>query len=97
MHERQRLNFDVIQKFIDESPDFQLKFVVSDEHDLSEIHQILDRIKRWNPADVQLMPEGTDTATLDSRAGWIADICKRTGFRYSPRLHVHLYGNARGT
>src|SRR5437016_4254381 len=33
-HERQRLNVPVIQQFIDASPDFQLKFVVSKESDL---------------------------------------------------------------
>jgi 7-carboxy-7-deazaguanine synthase len=43
------------------------------------------------------MPEGIDAATLDSRAGWIAEVCKRTGCRYCPRLHETLYGNKRGT
>ena len=47
--------------------------------------------------DVLLMPEGIDAATLQARAGWIADVCKRTGYRYCPRLHVELYGNTRGT
>src|SRR4051794_5640232 len=37
MHERQRMNVPVIQKFIDTSPDFQLKFVVSRDEDLDEI------------------------------------------------------------
>jgi 7-carboxy-7-deazaguanine synthase len=97
MHERQRLNFDVIQKFIDHAPDFQLKFVVSREEDLVEIEQILANIKGWSPADVLLMPEGTDAPTLNSRSAWLSDLCKRTGFRYCPRLHVELYGNTRGT
>jgi 7-carboxy-7-deazaguanine synthase len=96
-HERQRLNFDTIQRFIDTSPDFQLKFVVSSEADLVEIRLILDRIRGWTPADVLLMPEGTDATTLDSRAGWVSEVCKREGFRFCPRLHVHLYGNRRGT
>jgi 7-carboxy-7-deazaguanine synthase len=96
-HERQRINVPVIQQFIDSSRDFQLKFVVSDERDLSEIHALLQRLERWQPTDVLLMPEGVDTSTLDSRAEWIADVCKRTGFRYCPRLHVYLYGHARGT
>jgi 7-carboxy-7-deazaguanine synthase len=96
-HERQRINLEVIQGFIDESPEFQLKFVVSSEEDLNEIEAILARLRRWAPADVLLMPEGTDAATLRGRAGWIAGVCKRTGFRYSPRLHVELYGNTRGT
>jgi 7-carboxy-7-deazaguanine synthase len=96
-HERLRMNVPVIQQFIDASPDFQLKFVVSSESDLAEIEQILGHLRGWQPADVLLMPEGTDQPTLDSRAGWLADVCKRTGFRYCPRLHVALYGNTRGT
>lgn len=97
MHERQRMNIPVIQQFIDTAPDFQLKFVVSSEADLDEIQAVLDQLKGWKPGDVQLMPEGTDAATLDSRAGWLAHICQKTGFRYCPRLHIHLYGNTRGT
>ena len=90
-------DFDVIQQFIDTSPDFQLKFVVSSETDLLEIEEILKRIRGWKPSDVLLMPEGIDVETLQSRARWIADECKRTGFRFCPRLHVELYGNVRGT
>jgi 7-carboxy-7-deazaguanine synthase len=96
-HERLRMNVPVIQQFIDASRDFQLKFVVSSEADLPEIEQVLGQLRNWRPADVLLMPEGTDLATLDSRAGWLAEVCKRTGFRYCPRLHVALYGNTRGT
>jgi 7-carboxy-7-deazaguanine synthase len=96
-HERQRMNVDVIQKFIDHSPDFQLKFVVSSDKDLDEIQEVLEQLRKVQPSDVLLMPEGTDAQTLDSRAGWIAEICKRTGFRFCPRLHVTLYGNTRGT
>ena len=97
MHDEQRLRPDVIQQFIDTSRDFQLKFVVAQQTDLDEIDALLQQLKGWQPADVQLMPEGTDAATLQSRAVWIDEVCKRTGFRYSPRLHVLLYGNKRGT
>jgi 7-carboxy-7-deazaguanine synthase len=97
MHEKNRLNFRVIQQFIDTAPDFQLKFVVASETDLKEIEAILAQIKGWSPSDVMLMPEGTDTQTLRNRAHWISEICKRTGYRYCPRLHVELYGNTRGT
>ena len=27
---------------------------------------------------------------------WIAEICKREGYRYTPRLHVELWGARRG-
>lgn len=96
-HDRQRLNYDTIQRFIDTSPDFQLKFVVAAEQDLVEIQDVLGKVKGWEPADVLLMPEGTDQGTLRGRAGWIGEVCKETGFRYCPRLHVELYGNKRGT
>ncbi|HEX8325759.1 MAG TPA: 7-carboxy-7-deazaguanine synthase QueE [Tepidisphaeraceae bacterium] len=96
-HERQRLRPDVVQQFIDSSADFQLKFVVAGEQDLAEIHDLLGQIRGWTPSDVQLMPEGTDAVTLAGRAAWINDVCLREGFRFSPRLHVQLYGNKRGT
>jgi 7-carboxy-7-deazaguanine synthase len=97
IHEENRINVPVIQQFIDAAPDFQLKFVVSSEPDLEEIGALLEHLDGWTPEDVLLMPEGTDVETLRSRANWIGDVCKRTGFRYSPRLHVELYGNKRGT
>ena len=49
-HERQRINVPVIQQFIDTSPEFQLKFVVSDERDMSEIDELLVQLKKWSPA-----------------------------------------------
>ncbi len=97
MHETHRLNIPVIQQFIDCSPDFQLKFVVSAEPDLAEIQSVLDRLDDIAPADVLLMPEGTDRDTLGARGPWLSEVCKRTGFRYCPRLHIALYGNKRGT
>jgi 7-carboxy-7-deazaguanine synthase len=96
-HEQHRLNLPVIQQFIDTSPDFQLKFVVSDERDLTEIDSLLRQLTCWQPSDVLLMPEGIDADTLASRAGWISEICKRTGYRFCPRLHIALYGNQRAT
>jgi 7-carboxy-7-deazaguanine synthase len=97
MHDRQRLNIPVLQRFIDTAPDFQLKFVVSNETDMAEIKELLRQLHGWSPADILLMPEGIDPGALAARAGWIADICKREGFRYCPRLHIELFGNLRGT
>jgi 7-carboxy-7-deazaguanine synthase len=42
------------------------------------------------------MPEGTDAATLSERGLWLVEICKERGYRFSPRLHVMLWGNRRG-
>jgi 7-carboxy-7-deazaguanine synthase len=96
-HEKNRLNIPVIQQFIDASPDFQLKFVVSAESDLAEIKSVLRLLKNWKPTDVLLMPEGVDAATLAQRSGWLSELCKQEGFRFCPRLQILLYGNKRGT
>jgi 7-carboxy-7-deazaguanine synthase len=42
------------------------------------------------------MPEGTDAATLRARGAWLVEVCKREGWRFSPRLHIELWGNLRG-
>jgi len=97
MHERQRINVDVIQRFIDASPDFQLKFVVAGDADVDELQELLSRLRHWQASDVLLMPEGTTPDALDSRAEWMSEVCKRTGFRFCPRLQIALYGNTRGT
>src|SRR5688572_22159252 len=67
VHEKNRLNFETIQRFIDTSPSVQLKFVVAQERDMDEIESILANVRGWKREDVLLMPEGTDIATLDSR------------------------------
>jgi 7-carboxy-7-deazaguanine synthase len=96
-HERQRINLDAIQEFINLGADLQIKFVVSSEADVDEAQQILAQLDGWEPPDVLLMPEGITAADLESRAGWIIEVCKREGFRYCPRLHIALFGNKRGT
>ncbi len=96
-HEARRLRPDVIRAWIDAYP-YQLKFVVAGEGDLREILDLLDTLDRTIPAEnILLMPEGTDPATLRRRAKWIAEICRETGYRYAPRLHIELFGNTRGT
>jgi 7-carboxy-7-deazaguanine synthase len=75
--------------------DYQLKFVVAHAKDLDEIERMLERISA-DRSRVVLMPEGTDAGVLRERGVWLAEIAKRQGFRFSPRLHVELWGNRRG-
>jgi 7-carboxy-7-deazaguanine synthase len=75
--------------------DHQLKFVVSSPQDLDEIQRILTELNA-DRARVILMPEGTTPEVTRERAQWLAEVCKREGFRYSPRLHVDIWGDKRG-
>ena len=72
------------------------KFVVATPEDVAGI---LDLAATYAiPRDrLVLRPEGTDSATLQARSRWLADICAREGLRLSDRLHIHLYGDTRGT
>ena len=42
-------------------------------------------------------PEGITSEEILARAPIVADLCKEFGYRYCDRLHIHLYGNTRGT
>ena len=96
-HEAARLQPAVLREWIERYP-YQLKFVVADETDLTEIDALLASIGVPIPAHkVLLMPEGTDTGTLAARRDWLVRECKARGHRFCDRLHVSLFGHTRGT
>ncbi|HEY3304022.1 MAG TPA: 7-carboxy-7-deazaguanine synthase QueE [Candidatus Binatia bacterium] len=96
MHEQHRLNLPVIEQFID-GYDYQLKFVVDNQNDFVEVEQILARLGNVERSHVLIMPQGTTKEELAERATWIVELCKEHRFSYTPRLHIELWGNRRGT
>ena len=94
-HERRRIQPEILKRLM-AACDYQLKFVVASPADLPEIKTLLEQIGARDPARVILMPEGTEAAVLRERSLWLVETCKQEGFRYSPRLHIDLYGNRRG-
>ena len=95
-HDHLRINVSVIQRFMAES-DYQLKFVVDKPADMEEVDAVLGRLPDVEAHRVFLMPQGVTTAELETRNGWLAEICKERGYRFCARLHIMLYGNTRGT
>jgi 7-carboxy-7-deazaguanine synthase len=102
-HEARRLNPAALQALLDAypAPARQLKFVVppapsSASADLAEIDALLSLLRGVTPADVMLMPEGVTVPPPDQIA-WIVEACLQRGWRYCARLHLHLFGNTRGT
>ena len=93
-HERARLQPETLRRLMAVC-DYQLKFVIAKPEDVAEARELAGRLGA-DPARVMLMPEGVDRELLRERSVWLAEICKREGFRFSPRLHVELYGNRRG-
>lgn len=96
-HESLRLQPEVLRAWC-ESYDFQLKFVVATEADVEEVRAVVSSIGVPVPPEkILLMPEGITQEALKARQDWLVEVCKRTGWRYSPRLHIDLFGNKRGT
>ncbi|MEI6278795.1 MAG: 7-carboxy-7-deazaguanine synthase QueE [Verrucomicrobiae bacterium] len=96
-HERTRCRPEVLRQWVGEYP-FQLKFVVSARSDLGEIEETIRLIGTpVPPSKILLMPEGADEAAWKSRQSDVLAICLERGYRYCDRLHIRLFGNAKGT
>jgi len=94
-HDRLRIQPEVLKRLM-LAYEYQLKFVIAKPDDMVEVEGLVTSLEA-DRGKVILMPEGTDAAILRQRGAWLAEICKQSGFRFSPRLHVDLYGNRRGT
>ena len=96
-HEQTRKQPKVLQEWVS-SYDFQLKFVLSSHLEIREIEDLVKTIGVSIPSwKVQLMPEGVDSLKLEKTRSVLVDICRKKGYRLTDRLHVHLFGNTRGT
>jgi organic radical activating enzyme len=72
------------------------KFVVAGGDDVAEVLALQQTYAI--PGDrIFLMAEGRTPAALLARNRWLSDICLLHGLRFTDRLHIHLYGDTRGT
>lgn len=96
-HEDTRFQPSVLREWC-ERGEFQLKFVISTRDDLIDMEHVIGSIGiPIAPERVLLMPEGTTLEQLRQRNELLVEACKTRGWRYSPRLHIELFGNKRGT
>src|SRR5271169_1559146 len=93
-HERLRYQPEILKRLIQLYP-YQLKFVIVNPADIGQVRAIVEEIGAAQ-SRVILMAEGVDAVTLAERGRWLAEIAKREGYRFTPRLHVDLWGNRRG-
>jgi len=71
------------------------KFVCRSPADLPEVATIVERAGIHNE-DVIVMPEGTTDIVLDEGLRKLAEPVITRGWTLSPRLHIQLWGDARG-
>jgi 7-carboxy-7-deazaguanine synthase len=95
-HRRQRSDLGPLRELLDRFPEHQLKFVVQDRDDLPEVLGVLEKVGPVDSERVLLMAEGRTAEDVAARAPAVAALCAEYGFRYTPRLHLDLFGGGRG-
>ena len=74
------------------------KFVVADMDDVAEVGRAVQQYRNAGvECPVYLMPLGGRSEGYDLTVQEVAKLCMEQGWRFSPRLHISLFGNAWGT
>ncbi len=98
-HESTRIQPNVIKQLVNRYAHV-FKFVVNPDDNvavqLTEIEEFL-ALTCQPPMSVILMAEGTDAETLQRREQALVPVCIEKGYRLTPRYHVTLFGNTKGT
>jgi 7-carboxy-7-deazaguanine synthase len=75
-----------------------LKFVVADRADIDEAGRAVQEYRNAGiECPVYLMPLGGRSEEYNLNVQEVAKICMERGWRFTPRLHIELFGNAWGT
>ena len=88
-----RVNPAAIRAFL--GRDAWWKFVVSEPGEIGEVLRLAERFALPRER-VLLQPEGLRAEELAARTPWLVEACKAHGFRFSPRLHILIWGAKRG-
>jgi len=74
------------------------KFVVADEQDVDEVTKAVDEYRKEGiDCPVYVMPLGGRSEEYKLNTRRVAGLAMERGWRYTPRLHVDIFGNAWGT
>lgn len=95
-HRQRRDRPEVIER-LTTNFDYQFKFVIDQPSDIAEVEAYLTRFPHLSEKKIYLMPQGTDRESLQTRMEWLQDEAEQRGWNVSPRLHIELFGNTRGT
>jgi organic radical activating enzyme len=93
---------EIIKEYFEHSSLTYFKWVVSNQDDYNDVLRAVDAYKavigdHMKDIPIYLMPAGGTTKYYDENERWVADICMKNGWRYTPRLQVQLWKNAWGT
>jgi len=78
--------------------DIYLKFVVASQDDFEEVERAVEEYRNAGiKCQVYLMPLGGRSEEYNLNVREVAEACMERGWRFTPRLHISLFGNAWGT
>ena len=78
--------------------DIYFKFVVADRSDVDEVTRAVQQYRDSGlECPVYLMPMGGRSEEYSLNVKEVAELCMERGWRFTPRLHISLFGNAWGT
>ena len=81
-----------------DNSDIYLKFVVADSEDIADVDRAVAAYRKEGlECPVYLMPLGGRSEEYNLNVQEVAEICMERGWRFTPRLHISLFGNAWGT
>lgn len=96
-HHEVRKNLSVLQNFVDSAKDLQLKFVVAKQSDADEIiNDYLKVLKGYKKCDVMLMPLGATHEQITKSNPIVLQMCIQNGWKYTPRIHIDIFGSKQG-
>lgn len=104
---KQSISFNISPKLADSGnkeyqlhfyPHSVLKFVYVKKESEALIDKFLEKYKE-EVADIPvlIMPEGTTIDEMSKKHTKVLSYCLKKGFRFTPRLHIYLFGNKRAT
>ena len=78
--------------------DMYFKFVVATNDDFDEVTRAVEAYREKGvECPVYLMPLGGRSEEYNLNVQEVAEACMERGWRFTPRLHISLFGNAWGT
>ena len=78
--------------------DIYLKFVVANRGDIEEAERAVEAYRNAGvQCPVYCMPLGGRSEEYNLNVKEVAEVCMEKGWRFTPRLHISLFGNAWGT
>jgi len=94
---------EIIRQYFDNSHLTYFKWVVSNQDDYDDVVRAIDTYTEglgegtMANIPIYIMPAGGTTMHYNDNEKWVADLCMKNGWRYTPRLQVQLWKNAWGT